>query len=216
MCLESYGRRTGGITVIAAGLCTMGGCFAMTQDGMMVDTYWPSAMVEIPAISGGTLGIYEYAEVPKGVNLAECHVKSHQRTIDGVASFFFVFQDQKIAYNAYIAYSPGVQRNALQLQYRKTGENHTIVDSSPVDYPVELEYRADKNGSRIGSISTSLTEWNSEQPGERLRILDQRAGAKQFILAHGSWGYKWYLLPMSSALKTDAVFDFEAKTLVEI
>ena len=83
---------------------------------------------------------------------------------------------------------------------------------------LDLEYLADVSGARIDSIGLSIRPgvWDAEQPGTLLRMLDARPGEKDFYVAYGQWGWKWYLLPMRSVLCTEAVFDFEEKVLVEL
>lgn len=205
--------------MIAAGLCMMGGCFALEPDGMTVDAYWPSSSVEIPE-AASSLAIYQYNEIPAGLQLADCYAITRQKVNQGLASFFYAFQDKTgttTAINGYNAYlGESIYGRRCEIQYIINEKSTTLREPNVVSYPRNVEYSANVNGSWLNNLSGPGIVWNPDITSVRIRILDRRQGVKEFFVAHGFWGYKWYLLPMCSPLKTDAVFDFEAKTLVEI
>ena len=125
----------------------------------------------------------------------------------GSISLFFVFQGNKVPYNSYIV----------------SNECFLEVDSIP-SFPVRInngddivfQCNAAGASSPIQGLKVGPCTWDSSQKGGRIRILDARAGEKDFYVAYGRWGWKWYLLPMRSAKQESAVFDIEMKTLVEL
>ena len=193
--------------MIASGLCLMGGCFALDVSGMVADAYWPSSKVSVPP-SSASVGLYEYAEVPIGVSADDIRVYTKQLAIGGSASFFYVFQNNDTAYNAYCASA------------RRHLKSNTSVDITEED--TSLPKMAELDISELGatyrnsSLSVPPCSWQSNTNGARLRILDSRDGEKYFFVSYGACGRQWYLLSMCSVLSTEAVFDVEAKVLVEI
>lgn len=195
--------------MIAAGLCLMGGGFAQEKNCLAVDSYWPSTCVSIP-YSPSSVSIYQHDEVPAGMPFHACHAYTHQFCKKGNMSLFFVNQNGYSVYNCYKI------DNYVEMQnsYGPGAARHVSVTPEYLD----LEYLADVSGARIDSIGLSISPgvWDAEQPGTLLRMLDARPGEKDFYVAYGQWGWKWYLLPMRSVLCTEAVFDFEEKVLVEL
>lgn len=194
--------------MIAAGLCVMGGCFAQDASTGMVDCYWPASGVGVPRFSnGGSLSLYEHDVVPAGVDINTCRVYSKQLYRSGDASSFFVFQDGNTPYNCYVVSS------FIEVVNNQGEHKHSNMAQNSV-----VEFHADSGGARVltHGIGVGPCNWDSSRTGERLRLLDTRNGEKDFYVAYGQWGWKWYLLPMRSVLNTAAVFDFEEKVLVEL
>ena len=194
--------------MISSGLCLMGGCFAQNEDSSLADCYWPAAEVEVSRYTASSsLGLYEYADVESGVNLEDCYVYTRQIHTSGNASFFFLFQKGKVVYNCYFG-DIGLEVEA----------NAKVWFSSKVQTPFTIIFHCGKDGAfcPLQNASTPPATWDPTAPGTRLRILDARNGTKRFCVAYGQWGYKWFLQPMKSAGLTTAVFDVEAKTLVEL
>lgn len=195
--------------MIAAGLCLMGGCFAQDVSGMVADAYWPSSKVSVPPFfASSSVGLYEYDEVPIGVSADDIRVYTKQLVIGDFASFFFVFQNNDIAYNAYCS-------SALKHLKSNTSEDKCENDTS---LPKMVELDISKLGAtyRNSSLAVPPCIWQSNTKGARLRLLDSRTGEKYFFVSYGACGWQWYLLSMCSVLSTEAVFDFEAKVLVEL
>lgn len=193
--------------MIASGLCLMGGCFAQDVSGMVADAYWPSSKVSVPP-SSASVGLYEYDEVPIGVSADDIRVYTKQLVIGKDASFFFVFQNNDAAYNAYCASSK---------KHLKSNTSEDIVeDDSRLPKMVELDISELGATYRNSSLAVTPCIWQSNTKGARLRLLDSRNGEKHFFVSYGACGRQWYLLSMCSVLSTEAVFDFEAKVLVEL
>lgn len=206
--------------MIASGICLMGGCFAQNEDASMADAYWPCAAILIPR-TAASIGIYQHEYVPSGMLLDGCKVFTRQMAIGGHASLFYILQGGNIACNVYISYPGGGNTPSIDLQYRSSGETKLLRNTFPSGFPWNCEVEVYGEGAivRINdapALSSSAVEWNTNASGGPLRILDSRNGEKLFNVASGTWGVRWYVLPMCSLLKTEAVFDFEAKTLVEI
>lgn len=198
--------------MIAAGLCLMGGCFAQDENGFSPVSYWPAVRVCIPSYTAGSsLSIYEHSAVPAGIRFEDCRVFTFQVLREGLGSFFFVIQNDLPVYNCFAAPEGSGCRLFLAKQ---EDESHVKY----IKYPVTVELYADSTGASIISQKMNIlpAAWNSALPATRLRILDARAGEKDFYVAHGQWGWMWYLLPMRSVTKSEAVFDFEEKALVEL
>lgn len=207
--------------MIAFGLCMMGGCFAQNADTSLSDAYWPAEMVEIPSSSNGSVGLYEYSEIPAVVSLDECRVYTRQKVLNGIASFFYVMQNKVIGYNFYVSVPVALGRQQLDLQYSKNAQTQLFREYNKWDYPLEVEFMVSEDGASVwgdGALFMSglRTEWKPGAAGGPLRLLDARKGQKEFYVSHGTWGHKWYLLPMKSVTKVDAVFDVETNTLVEL
>ena len=202
--------------MIAAGLCVMGGCFAQEADSAAVDTYWAAEKVEIPAISSSILVLYKYDSTPAGVEFENCRFYTKQVAKFGTAGFFTVTQRNHAVISAYYH----TDKNLTLEYYSKTGVGFaTRLMESP--YPLEIEFENNAWGGDYRNLGLANTEtgaiyWDSAQPGGILRLLDIRPGAKDFYVSQGRWGHKWYLLPMKSPCDTTAVYDVEAKTLVEL
>jgi hypothetical protein len=199
--------------MIAAGLCMMGGCFAQMNDSSVVDAYWPAEKIAIPR-SSSRIGIYEYDSIPAGIAFEQCRVYTKQYVHSGEASFFFVFQNDHVVYNAFsslawggkifIEFYNGVDIGSAEKEWAQNGMAIFTADSTGARYiePSNLESPA--------------AFFDESQPCSRLRLLDARGGEKDFYVTHGSWGLRWYVLPMQSVARLQAVFDFEQKVLVEI
>lgn len=193
--------------MIATGLCMMGGCYAQMDDSSVVDAYWPSSKVSVPT-SSASVGLYEYDEVPIGVRAEDIRVYTKQLAIGENASFFFVFQNNNAVYNAYCASGR---------KHLKSNTSPDIVeDDSSLPKMAELDISELGAAYRNSSMAVTPCNWKSDTKGARLRLLDSREGEKDFFVSYGACGLKWYLLAMRSVLSTEAVFDFEAKVLVEI
>lgn len=192
--------------MIASGVCVMGGCFAQNEDSSNADCYWPAAEVDVPRYAS-SVGLYEYDYVEAGVDLEDCHVYTMQVPTGGNSSFFFVFQNNRAVYNCYLG------NNSLEIQ---TDAN--VCFNRKEATPFTLIFHCGKDGAfcPLQGGSAPPATWDSSVSGTRLRILDARNGTKRFCVTYGQWGYKWYLLPMKSAGLTTAVFDVEAKVLVEL
>ena len=193
--------------MIAAGLCLMGGCFAQNEDSSVADAYWFAEKVSIPRMSA-SVGIYEYPDVPSGVNLASCCVHTVQFLQSGIGSYFFVFQGGIPKYNCY----------STDVSAEISADNSILSAQKIIKAPYMVEIFADSDGCKWPSLNLTSPpcSWDAGIPGARLRILDARNGEKEFYVSHGQWGYKWYLLPMRSVFNTVAVFDCEEKVLVEL
>lgn len=197
--------------MIANGLCLMGGCFAQNEDLSLADGYWPSECVNIPTTSS-SVGLYEYDSVPQGVHLSDCRVFTRQVAYANYISLFFVFQNNKAVCNCYVSQTS--LGTALEIQTNALVKARSLVST----FPLDVEFCADGNGAKCvrQGIQTGPFTWDSSLPGTRLRLLDTRQGRKDFYISYGQWGHKWYLLPMRSALNTEAVFDFEERALIEL
>lgn len=208
--------------MIATGLCMMGGCFAQEVDGRSVDSYWPAEQVIIPPPPSGNIGIFEYAEVPAGVALEHCYVVTKQIVIEKFVSFFYVFQNGTLVYNAYTTRPYYTDRHLLRLNYKNANGGEVTVDwKGEIPPNTTYEYRANSTGSAYYDangvcISTPQSLWKEDEAGSRLRIVDARMGPKGFIVTYGKWHYEWYVLPMKSPAQTTAIFDVVTDTLVEI
>ena len=195
--------------MIATGLCMMGGCFAQNAGAACVDSYWGAEKVAIPQYyANGSLGLYEYADVPVGVLPEKSYLFTRQKWKSGYISLFYIFQNNEDMYNIF------TQGKMLSLRSRQ-GENLFKLDADITKEPlISVHIDADGLSSNYGAVSPS--SWNPLLPGSRLRLLDARNGEKDFHVSYGAWGHKWYLLPMKSPCDTTAVYDVEAKTLVEL
>lgn len=206
--------------MIASGICLMGGCFAQNEDASMADAYWPCASIPIP-VYAASVGIYQLDVVPAGVRLDECKVFTRQKILSGYASFFYVLQNNVAVYNAYSSIPSGSNVTRLDLQYTDAGGTHTIRDNKEWSYPLMVDFQVMAEGASVWGngecfLSSPKANWNAGKNGGPLRILDGRSGEKEFYVSCGTWGIRWCVIPMRSPLKTDAVFDIETKTLVEI
>ena len=193
--------------MIAAGLCLMGGCFAQDDNGKAVDTYWPAISAAIPS-SPVSIAILQYDVVQAGAKSDAFFARIKQFVKSGQASFFFVFQFGEVVYNCYYG-----------TQYLELASNF---NNAPVALrispPFILNMTIDADGARLPDFDMAVPacEWDSTSAGARLRIVDARNGEKDFFHSYGRWGRKWFVLPLRSALNTEAVFDFEENVLVEL
>ena len=198
----------------------MGGCFAQNEDASMADAYWPCASIPIP-VYAASVGIYQHDVVPAGVRLDECKVFTQQKILSGNSSFFYVVQNNVVAYNSYSSMPSGSKVPRLDLRYSDAGGTHTLRDNKEWSYPLMVDFQVIAesasvwgNGERF--LSAPKTNWNAGKNGGPMRILDGRSGEKEFYVSCGTWGIRWYLLPMKSATRTNAVFDVETQSLVEL
>lgn len=199
--------------MIAAGLCMMGGCFAQMNDSSVVDSYWPAEKIAIPK-SSSRIGIYEYDSIPAGIAFEQCRVYTKQYVHSGQASLFFVFQNGHVVYNAFIDVVGGGEK--FIEYYNGRGVVYVSVFEM---FPLLLIFTADSTGGRYiesSNLESPAAVFDESQPCERLRLLDARDSEKDFYVTQGSWGLRWYVLPMMSVARLQAVFDFEQKVLVEI
>lgn len=156
----------------------------------------------------GSLGLYEYAEVPVGVSPDGSYLFTMQKLKSVMISLFYVFQNGEDMYNIF------TQGSMLALRCRQGGKLLKLdvdITTNPV---ISMRIDADGLSSNYGILPPS--SWDSLLPGSRLRLLDARNGQKDFHVSYGAWGHKWYLLPMKSPCDTSAVYDVEAKVLVEL
>ncbi len=187
----------------------MGGCFAQDAGAACVDSYWGAEKVAIPQYSvNASLGLYEYAEVPVGVSPEKSYLFTRQKWKSGKISLFYVFQNDEDMYNIF------TQGSILSLRSRRGG-NLLKLDADITKNP-EISVRIDADGLKSNYGALLPASWNSLLSGSRLRLLDARSGQKDFHVSYGTWGHKWYLLPMKSPCDTTAVYDVEAKALVEL
>jgi hypothetical protein len=193
--------------MIAAGLCMMGGCFAQDSEGKAVDTYWPAISAAIPPGPSSTVAILQYDVVPAGVDFQDCYAYTCQKYMEGAISLFYVLQNDKTVYNCY-SNGPMICIDVNQIN----------AGSAPLGNAKKVVFYCSAAGAScpIQGLNTGAASWDSSQTGSRLRLLDARTGKKDFYVAYGRWGWKWFVLPMRSALNTEAVFDFEQKVLVEL
>lgn len=193
--------------MIAAGLCLMGGCFAQDDNGKAVDTYWPAISAAIPS-SPVSIAILQYDVVQAGAKSDDFFARIKQFVKRGDASFFYVLQFGVTAYNCYFG------GDAIGLESNLS--NGPIFQH--VAPPFFLNLTIDADGARLQDSDTAVPacRWDSASAGERLRIIDARNGEKDFFHSYGRWGRKWFVLPLRSALNTEAVFDFEEKVQVEL
>lgn len=199
--------------MIAAGLCMMGGCFAQMNDSSVVDSYWPAEKIAIPK-SSSSIGIYEYDSIPAGIAFEQCRVYTKQYVHSGEASFFYVFQNGHIVYNAFFHRGDG---GRIYIQYYD-GRVSTEIRQDIGRMGMAI-FTADSTGAiyiEPSGIESPAAVFDESQPCSRLRLLDARDGEKDFYVTQGSWGLRWYVLPMQSVARLQAVFDFEQKVLVEI
>lgn len=204
---QHYGN--GGGAVIAAGLCMMGGCFAQDEFSGVVDSYWPAECVAVPSYTlSSSIAIFEHDNIPAGVDFRDCYAYTCQKWMAGTISLFFVLQNDKTVYNCY-----GDGTNFFIAVNNKEAVR-TLLGGTPK----KIVYHCSAAGASCPTLrlNTGAASWDSSQTGSRLRLLDARAGKKDFYVAYGQWGWKWYLLPMRSAKQESAVFDIEMKTLVEL
>lgn len=199
----------------------MGGCFAQAESTAAVDTYWPAEKVAVPSYpTSSSLSLYEHDVVPAGVHLDDCHVYTRQVVNAGAASFFFVFQNSPVFYNGFMTDNGDIVLGIQSFFNNFVNAGFAPNYSAAQAYPWEVILSADSTGIRTAGkevVQLGPCDWDSTQPGARLRILDARKGEKDFYVAHGAWGWKWYLLPMRSPIgSVEAVFDFEEKVLVEL
>lgn len=192
--------------MIAAGLCLMGGCFAQDDNGKAVDTYWPAISAAIPS-SPESIAILQYDTVQAGAEPDYFFARIKQFVKSGYASYFYVLQFGRTAYNCY--------SSIYSIELESNNGYRAVKNGAP---PFIVNLAIDADGARLPDfdIAVSACGWDSTRAGERLRIIDARNGEKDFFHSYGRWGRKWFVLPLRSALNTEAVFDFEEKVLVEL
>ena len=195
--------------MIAADLCVMGGCYAQDSSSRCVDTYWPSLSIEI-AYRSPSVGLIERDYVDIGANPDEFRVHTKQYVKSGIASFFYVFQNEASAYNCPLTL------NGLQLNSNTDPDVWVTAKDSAL--PMMVELVIDSMAARYIShdISCAKCTWNPVQNGHTMRIVDARAGVKDFFFSYGMWDREWFVLPMRSATAPGALFEFEDKILVEL
>ena len=194
--------------MIAAGLCMMGGCFAQDSASQTVDTYWPTECVEIPRPPSGAVGIYQMnalAPCPQSLHRVYCK----QRVISGQFSLFFAFQGNDAPYNVYGAVGSTAQTQTVGIQLMQIREKVNPYDI--IEYTVA-------DGMQ-GAASLNLWQevvWDDSTAISSLRIIDSRAGNKEFFVSVGYLGMAFCAVPVRSVLGNTGVFDFEQKTLIEL
>lgn len=201
--------------MIAAGLCMMGGCFAQLDDSSVVDAYWPAAEILLPATP--SVYYYWFTALPVGVELADCVAESsHQQMSYGVSSFFTLYQGGKPVIAAYTNFPNPSGLMDVQTTYSNGVANVKRVFVSQLPLPVFFYFRAGEGSIPEYGLRNNEVLWDSSQPGEQAVFVRGNTAKTLFFYAKGSWGLRWYVLPMLSVSRLQAVFDFEQKVLVEI
>lgn len=204
--------------MIAAGLCMMGGCFAQMDDSSVVDSYWPAAEILLPSTS--SVDYYSLTDIPAGVELADCEVEcSHQQMTFGVSAFFTVNQQQEntdVVLTVYTNYSGNPGLLDIQTSYPNGAPNVQRALVSPMPLPVKFYFRDSEASIPAYDLKNNEVLWDSSQPGKRVSPVRGNTAETLFFYSKGSWGLRWYVLPMMSVARLHAVFDFEQKVLVEI
>lgn len=204
--------------MIAAGLCMMGGCFAQMDDSSVVDSYWPAAEILLPSTSSVTY--YSLTDIPAGVELADCEVEcSHQQMTVGVSAFFTVNQQQEntdVVLTVYTNYSVNPSLLDIQTSYPNGAVNVKRVWISTLPLPVKFYFRDGKAFIPAYNLKNNEVLWDSSQTVKRVSTVRGNTAETLFFYSKGSWGLRWYVLPMMSVARLQAVFDFEQKVLVEI
>ena len=201
--------------MIAAGLCMMGGCFAQMDDSSVVDAYWPAAEILLPATP--SVYYYGFSEVPAGVELADCVAESsHRQLTAGVSSFFTLFQGGKPVISAYTNYSSPRPLMDIQTTYSNGTQNVKRVFISDMPLSVIFYFRDGEASIPAYDLRNNEVLWDSSRTGENAIFVRGNTAETLFYYAKGSWGLRWYVLPMMSVARLQAVFDFEQNVLVEI
>ena len=204
--------------MIAAGLCMMGGCFAQMDDSSVVDSYWPAAEVLLPSTS--SVNYYSLTDIPAGVELADCEVEcSHQQMTVGVSAFFLVNQQQKhtdVVLTVYTNYSTYPSLLDIQTSFSSGAPNVKRVGVSTLPLPVTFYFRDAEASIPAYDLKNNEVLWDSSQPVKRVSPVRGNTAETLFFYSKGIWGLRWYVLPMMSVARLQAVFDFEQKVLVEI
>lgn len=204
--------------MIAAGLCMMGGCFAQMDDSSVVDSYWPAAEILLPSTS--PVNYYAFTDIPAGVELADCEVESsYQQMSVGVSAFFTVNQQQKntdVVLTVYTNYSVSPSLIDIQTSYSNGGVNVKRVWIDTLPLPVKFYFRDGEASIPAYNLKNNEVLWDSSQPGKRVSPVRGNTAETLFFYSKGIWGLRWYVLPMMSVARLQAVFDFGQKVLVEI
>lgn len=204
--------------MIAAGLCMMGGCFAQMDDSSVVDAYWPAAEILLPSTSA--VDYYALTDIPAGVELAYCEVEcSHQQMTMGVSAFFTVNQQQAntdVVLTVYTNYSGNSGLLDIQTAHPNGGANVRRAFFSSMPLPVKFYFRDSEASIPAYDLKNNEVLWDSSQTGKRVRPVRGNTAETLFFYSKGIWGLRWYVLPMMSVARLQAVFDFEQKVLVEI
>lgn len=201
--------------MIAAGLCMMGGCFAQMDDSSVVDSYWPAAEILLPATP--SVYYYGFSELPAGVELADCVAESsHRQMTKGVSSFFTLYQSGKPVIAAYTNYSASPSLMDIQTTYSYGAANVKRVYVSQLPLSVVFYFRDGEGSIPAYDLRNNEVLWNSSRTGQNAIFVRGNTAETLFFYAKGSWGLRWYVLPMLSVARLQAVFDFEQKVLVEI
>lgn len=194
--------------MIAAGLCMMGGCFAQDSASQTVDTYWPTECVEIPRSPSGSVGIYqvnELAPCPQSLHRVYCK----QRVISGKFSLFYAKQGNDVPYNVYGEVGSSAQTQTVGTQIKKIREKVNPYDI--IEYTVADGMQGDASLNLWQEV-----EWKDSAAISPMRIIDSRAGNKEFFVSVGYLGMAFCAVPVRSVLGNTGVFDFEQKTLIEL
>lgn len=206
----------GGFSMIANGLCLMGGCFAQQPDSSVVDTYWPAESVPIPTIASGNIGVYQYVNPPQPIEWSSVEVYTKQRAMTLPVSFFSGFQGASSENEAFVYNSYWNQYSRLEIESK---------GNSTVRLPRELSaegedvvFRCDATGASFPNqgLTQRAAGFDASASFNRVRILDTRPGQKYFYVSKGCWGVRWYVLPMRSVSASTAIYDIAGTVLVEL
>lgn len=215
--------RKGGGTVIAAGLCLMGGCFAQDETSVAADSYWPAECVAVPAYTGmGSIGLYQYDTCPGVAAPAECFMETVQYYKSGLASFFYLVDDEtgETPINSFINEAASSEGKSFIVRIQSSSSAlRDLLGYSPEKVRISVD-KAQITCTVAGSVGTvEIPDTSLWIPGKtmgRIRLLDTRNGQKDFFYSCGDFGQiRWFLLPMRSVKQEAAVYDIEMKTLVE-
>lgn len=201
--------------MIAAGLCTMGGCFAQAESGHAENSYFPAAYVRVPSYSsGGSFGLYELYSLPP-LPLADLYACTRQVHRGGDILDIVIRQGGHNGTGMYICYSDS--HGLLELQtYSTRGPVYSTARYLSFPYTAEIIMDASGAHAPVYQLSTEPCAWRDAVADNFVRVLDIRNGTKDFCFSYGFVGRKWLVLAMKSCDGSLAVFDFEAKTLVEL
>jgi hypothetical protein len=193
----------------------MGGCYAQEDDSSVVDSYWPAAEILLPATA--SVYYYWFPELPAGVELADCVAESsHRQMTKGVSSFFTLYQSGKPVIAAYTNYSVDAPLMDIQTTYANGSPNLKRIYISELPLLVDFYFRDGEGSIPAYNLRNNEVRWDSSRPGDQAVFVRGNTAETLFFYSKGSWGLRWYVLPMKSVQQERAVFDFEQKVLVEL
>ena len=130
----------------------------------------------------------------------------------GVSSFFYMIQSGAPVITVY------ANINILDIQTTKSNGEANVKRYyySKTPLTVDFYFRDGEGAIAAYNLRNNEVLWNHTQIGDRAVIVRGNTAETLFFYSKGIWGLRWYVLPMLSVTRLQAVFDFEAKVLVEI